>query len=475
MTSVFAKIAYLPPLQKRMNMMEPEKEEKAGWFAQRTTFLFQPVALDPLIAFRVAFGAAMALWALFMLFSGNVYDFFIQPNYYFSYPGLSWIKPLSAPGMYGVFILLFAMAVMIGAGWFFRASTLIFTLAFAYVSLIDQANYLSYYYYVLLLSIMLSISPAHRLFSIDLIRKPSLRVDFIPRWSILAFQLQVALVFIFAGMAKLNADWLFEGRPMNIWLENLSLNMGIDFPNWMLTGWLPIAISWFLILFDFIIPHFLLDKSTSIGAFRMVILIQLSALILFPAGFFPILTILSCTVFLPAEKIHRLISGISYLLYDLFSFKGEVFQPGGSYMLQYRKKRLFPSILLIFLGAQILIPVTLFLYWGNGRWTDAAFHFSWDIRLHEKEAQVQIWRTNPKNGQEEEVNINNYLAPHQQRRMAESPDMIRQFIHHLRYDGIDTYARDFEQVRALATISLNGGVPQPLLDNTSNEEQADEN
>ncbi len=445
-------------------MMNSMTEATESRFSRWTSVLFQPVALDPLIAFRVSFGLAMALWSLYMIFSGNVRTFFIEPNYFFTYPGLEWIKPLPALGMYAVFLILFASAIMLGAGFFFRISTLVFTLAFAYISLIDQSNYLSYYYYVLLLSIMLSISPAHRLFSIDLIRKPALRVDFIPRWSILALQIQVALVFIFAGMAKLNADWLFQGRPMNIWLENLSLKSGIAFPDWMLSGTFPVALSWFLILFDFIIPHFLLDKSTSVGAFRMVILIQISALILFPAGFFPILTILSCTVFLPAERIHRLVSGISYLLYDLFHFRGEVFQPGGSYMLQYRKKRLFPAILLCFLSAQILMPVTLFLYWGNGRWTDAAFHFSWDLRLHEKEAKVQIWRTNPNSGQEEEVNINQYLSPHQQRRMAESPDMIRQFIHHLRHDGIDTSARDFEQVRALSTISLNGGAPQPLID-----------
>ncbi|MFM2286067.1 MAG: hypothetical protein RLZZ543_1564 [Bacteroidota bacterium] len=433
--------------------------------------LFEPVALDSLIAFRVAFGLAMALWTLYMLFSGNVYEYFIEPRYFFNYPGLEWLKPIGAVGMYGVFLLLFLSALMIGAGWFFRISTVVFTIAFAYVSLIDKSNYLSYYYYVLLLGAMLSLSPAQRFFSIDLIRKPSLRVDFIPRWVILAFQLQVAMVFLFAGMAKLNADWLIHGRPMNIWLENLSLNSGLDFPTWVSNGWFPVMLSWLLILFDFVIPHFLLDRTTSMGAFRLVLVVQLLALILFPAGFFPLLTILSCTIFLPADRIRRMISGISYLLYDLFSFKGEVFQPGGSYMLQYRKKKLFPLLLLVFLSAQIFLPVSLFLQWGSGRWADAAFHFSWDIRLHEKEANVQVWRINPENGLQEELALGAYLTPHQQRRMAESPAMIHQFIHHLH--GIEPTASTRFQLKALATISLNGGLPQQLTEQTEDDQTAE--
>jgi hypothetical protein len=451
-------------------MMNPDEEAGLNRARNWYSLLFQPVALDPLIAFRVAFGLALALWSVYMLFSGNVYNLFIAPDYFFTYNGFSWIKPLAAAGMYSVFVVLFISSVMIGAGWYFRISTIVFTLLFGYVSLIDQSIYLSYYYYVLLLVIMLCLSPANRLFSIDLIRKPTSRVDFIPRWGILAFQIQVALVFIFAGMAKLNADWLFQGRPMNIWLENLSLAVGLDFPRWMISGWLPVALSWFLILFDFIIPHFLLDKSTSLGAFRMVVLMQIAALIFFPAGFFPVLILFFCTVFLPAERIHRLISGISYLLYDLFQFRGEVFQPGASFMLQYRKKRVFPLVLLLFFAAQIALPISLFLSWGSGRWADTAFLFSWDIRLHEKDAQVQIWSHNPDTDLEQEIDLNKYLAPHQQRRMAESPKMIHQFIHHLRHDGLDSTASPLKRVRAYATISLNGHDPQMLVNQEVNDE-----
>jgi len=424
--------------------------------------LFKPVSLYQLVAFRFAFGLVMSLWAIYMMLSGSVDTLFVQPDFFFSYPKLNWLQPLPTAGMYLCFVLLLITAIMIGAGWYYRFGSLLFTFLFAYITLLDKANYISYYYFVLLLAFMLSISPANRLFSIDHLRKPSLRVDYIPRWSILALQIQVALVFIFAGMAKLNTDWLFEGRPVNIWLSELSVKQGLNFPDFILEGYFPIALSWFLILFDFIIPHFLLDRKTGFGAFIVVMLIQLFALVIFPAGFFPLLTIASCVLFIPDEKIHSLISRVSYFLYDVFGFAGEVFNQGGSIMLQYRKKRLFPALLLLFFGLQILLPVALFLNWGSNRWADSAFRFSWDIRMHEKAAIINFWLTDPSTGIEKPIDLDEYLSEHQQRRMAEDPAMIQQFVNHLMTKLQDSSVSS-PTINAKAVISLNGREAQPLL------------
>ena len=443
---------------------DSEIDSNESRFQKWTSALFRPVPLDSLVAFRVAFGFAMAIWSLYMIFGGRVSELYIQPKYYFSYPGLNWIQPLSGFGMYFVFALLFVSALMLAAGWFFRINTLFFTLLFAYISLIDQANYLSYYYFVLLMAMMLSLSPANRLFSIDLIRNPAIRVELIPRWSVLAFEIQVALVFIFAGMAKLNADWLFAGRPLNMWLENLGLHFGFQFPHWIISGIIPITISWILLLFDFIIPHFLLDKSTSVFAFKWVVIVQLLAIILFPSGFFPVLIIFSSIIFFPADSIRRWISGISYLLYDVFQFKGDVFKPGGAHLLQYRKKKLFPIVLCLFLGTQILLPVALFLQWGSARWADAACHFSWDLRIQEKKSRIWVWKENALTGKNEEVKLSQYLMPHQIRHMAESPGMIQQFIANKKRNPSSSNSDFTGNIRVLSTVSLNGQNPQPLVD-----------
>ena len=444
--------------------MKPTEESREVPSSRLSSSVFRPVTLYPLIAFRFTFGLAMAFWCLYMLLSGSVTTYFIEPNFVFSYTGFEWLKPLPDWGIYLSFVLLFFSALMISAGMFFRVSSLIFTLLFAYLVLLDRANYLSYYYFILLLSFMLMISPAHRIFSIDLVRKPELRVDFVPRWIILAIQVQVALVFVFAGMAKLNPDWLFEGRPINIWLTQIDLKYQLGLPGFLKEGALPLVLSWFLILFDFIIPHFLLDKKTGYGAYLMVVCIQLIAFLLFPTGFFPVLISAACIIFIPEERIHRVISGVSYFLYDVFSFKGEVFNPGGSILLQYRKKRLFPFLLLMFFGAQVLLPVGLFLNWGSKRWEDAAFRFSWDIRMQEKTGNIQLWVVDSITQTRRTINLNDYLMDYQQERMAEDPHMIRQFVHHLMLEKqLDSSNRD-ETIIASSVVSLNGKAPQTVFE-----------
>jgi hypothetical protein len=323
----------------------------------------------------------------------------------------------------------------------------------------DKASYLSYYYFVLLLGFMLSLSPAHRLFSIDLIRKPSIRVDYVPFWLVLAFKVQVALVFISAGMAKLNVDWLFKGMPVNIWIKDLA-EQGFSFLNAASEGSFPIVIAWILITFDFVIPHFLLDKRTSKGAFLLVVLMQILALFVFQAGFFPVLIAFSCLVFLPEDFVHRFLSRVSYFLYDVFDFRGDVFNQGGSIMLQFRKKKVFPVLLAVFFSLQILIPVALFLNWGSRRWADSAFRFSWDIRMHEKTGKVEFFLQDENNGSSATIPMNDYLTGHQIRMMAEDPDMIRQFAEFLLKQNA---ANHNIKIHANASVSLNGRPPELLV------------
>lgn len=442
------------------------KSEVARKTNKTFAFVFEPVSLYPMIAFRLAFGIAMAIWAVFMIFSGTVEEFFIKPEFFFSYPGLSWLQPLPGLGMYLVFILLFITALMIFLGYHFRFGAISFTIVFAYITLVDKAGYLSYYYYVLLLSFMLSISPANRLFSIDLIRKSSIRVDFVPRWSILAFKMQVAMVFFFAGMAKMNHDWLNEGRPVNLWLKSLADSEVGFFPESLSVGYFPLVVSWLLIMFDFIIPHFLFDKRTATGAVIFVIIMQALALFLFPAGFFPVLIAFSCLIFLPESSVNSFLSRIAYFMYDIFEFKNDVFNPGGSFLLQYRKKRLFPFLLALFFGSQILLPVGLFLNWGSSRWADSAFRFSWDIRIHEKFGKVDFLVYEHDSNNQYSVPLENYLTQHQISVMAEDSSLIHHFAEHFIENHLIEIGKGDYTLTTNSLVSLNGNEPKIIYQNT---------
>ena len=137
-----------------------------------------------------------------------------------------------------------------------------------------------------------------------------------------------------------------------------------------------------------------------------------------------------------------------------------MFNQGGSIMLQFRKKRLFPILLAVFFSLQILIPVTLFLNWGSGRWADSAFRFSWDIRMHEKTGTVEFLLQDDSNGSTVTIPLKDYLTDHQIRIMAEDPDMIRQFADFLLRTNTPN---ENLKIHANATVSLNGRPPELLV------------
>jgi hypothetical protein len=417
--------------------------------------LFKPASIYPLVALRLAFGLAMSLWSLYMIFSGKVAEVFSQQVVHFPYTGFEWIKPLPFWGMLMVFIVLAITALGMGAGWHYRKMGLIFTLTFVYVSLIDKASYLSYYYYVLIIALMLLVSPAYRLFSIDLIRKPAIRVDFAPVWLLWAFKVQVVMVFFFAGMAKLNSDWLYTGVPVMLWLQDTLQNIGIPSSFLINNTWIVLALSWFLVVFDFVIPHFLLDSRTSVKAFILVVIVQLTGVLFLPTGFFPVLVILSCMVFLPSRIIHHFISRVSYFLYDVFQFKGDVFTAGGTFMLQYRMRRLFPLLASLFLAFQFILPVYFYLSWGSFRWASTAFHFSWDIQINHQKNSLSFYKVDKAKGQSEPIAVDHMLSPIQKSSMAADPSMLKQFIGTLKENNPHLSKPEVE-IQAQSCVSFNG-------------------
>jgi hypothetical protein len=428
--------------------------------------LFKPVSINPLIIFRVAFGCALFIWATGMLFSGEVYNQYIEPHFFFHYRYFQWLKPLPGPLMYIVFFLLSALAVMIAVGFYFRLSVFSFLSLLCYIILIDKSAYLSYYYFMLLLLVMLFFSPAFRMFSIDILRKPSIRADYVPHWCILAFKLQILAVFYFAGMAKLNSEWLFAGSPVSIWLDRLMIEWGVDMgtrPFFVIS----IIISWTLILFDFLLPHFLMDYKTSGKAYVILVIVQLFGFVLFPVGYFPFLMIFSSIIFLRESLINEMISRVSYFLYDIFQFKTEIFKMRGGVMLNYRNKKLFPVLIAIFFSVQIILPVALFLKWGSKKWATSAFQFSWQLFINHKEGNLEAWYYLNDGMTRQNLNLNDYLTEGQKKRMLTDPNLIIQFTEVLNKDYSDKNLK----LIARATISKNGGGPILLIDSEKSLEQ----
>ena len=130
-------------------------------------FLRRPVYTSSLAFFRILFGSMMLISLLRFYFKGWIEEFYIKPQFYFSYYGFEWIQNPGFPGIYILFGIMTVSCILIIIGLGYRFSITAFFLSFTYVELIDKSNYLNHYYFVSLVSFLMIFVPAHRAFSLD--------------------------------------------------------------------------------------------------------------------------------------------------------------------------------------------------------------------------------------------------------------------------------------------------------------------
>ena len=183
-------------------------------------FLFRTTSIAPLASFRILFGAMLLFSSVRFVAKGWVNTLYIQPKFFFAYQGFEFVKPLQGNGMYVVFAVMILAACCIMLGLFYRIASILFFISFTYVELLDKTNYLNHYYFVSIVSLIIFFLPANKYASLDVKWQITNQVDYIPMWFIFILQLQIGIVYFFAGIAKINPDWLLHAQPLTIWLKS---------------------------------------------------------------------------------------------------------------------------------------------------------------------------------------------------------------------------------------------------------------
>ena len=425
-------------------------------------FLTAPRHIAPLAVLRMAFGAIMLISTIRFLVKGWVNSFYIKPRFHFAFYGFDWVKPLSATGMYGLFGLLILAAILVTIGLFYRVAILTFFLGFTYVELIDKTTYLNHYYLISVMAFLLILVPAHRYFSLDVVRKPRLLVNQVPRWTIDIFKLQLLLVYFFAGVSKLNYDWLIAAMPLKIWLP---ANSHLPIIGSLLTQtWVAYVFSWFGAVFDLVIGFLLLIDKTRKPAYLMVIVFHLATGWLFNIGMFPYIMICVTVIFF-SEKTH--IKIIGWLKSIGSKTVHEEYISTRMYQFSTPKRELIYVVLLLHFTVQLLLPFRFLLYPGNLYWTEEGYRFSWRVMLMEKGGTIFFHVKDPETGKKAEVFNGQYLTELQEKMMATQPDMMLQFAHFLAH----TYQKEGVKnpvVTAESYVTLNGNGSRLYIDSTVN-------
>ncbi len=400
--------------------------------------------------FRAGYGLMMLISVVRFWAKGWIDEIYIQPDVFFPYWGFEWVQPWPAAGMYVHFAALGMLAFLIMVGLWSRPALLLFFFGFTYVELIDRTTYLNHYYLISILALLMAFMPVERAFSLS--RRLGLKKgpETVPLWSLYAIRLQVGLVYVTAGLAKLRADWLFRAEPLHSWLSVHS-DMPVFGPLLAQT-YVAYAMSWAGAFFDLFVLAFLLHRQTRAYAYAAVVAFHAITGILFPIGVFPIVMALSATIFFEPDWPRRFI-GRAAPAVDAGA------TPGPLRPLQ----KIGFSLLGLHFAFQLLFPWRQFLYPGNPCWTEQGFRFSWHVMLIEKTGQVDFRVVDLDSEKSWVVYPREHLSPFQHRMLTTQPDMILSYAHHLEEEWKSRGYRDVA-VYADSWASLNGRPRQRLID-----------
>lgn len=433
--------------------------------------LDKPTDPASLAAFRILFGAVMFFSIARFAYHGWIDSLYIAPAYHFTWHGLDWIQPWPDSGMYIHFAIMAMATLGITTGTFYRLSAAIFAVGFTYTELIDKAPYLNHYYFVSLMATLLIFVPAHRVMSVDASRLQRATNTTEPRrahspwhadvgaWALWLLRAQVAIVYFYAGLAKLNGDWLLRGEPLHMWLSTRV--------EWPLVGplldqwWLAILMSWGGALYDLTIPLGLLWSRTRALAFVAVLGFHITTWLLFPIGVFPWVMIVASTLFLPPDWPRKLLARLRHHPTPPPATP----TPHDAPPRQRKRLRLAGRALIAaWLTLQILIPLRFLLYPGHVNWTEQGFRFSWRVMLIEKTGLLEYEVHTVEPPRQWTVFINREpLTPLQRKMISTQPDMIHQYAHHIA-ERVRDQGHQGVKVFAHSIVSFNKRPSQRLID-----------
>ncbi|MGY5353823.1 HTTM domain-containing protein [Wenyingzhuangia sp. IMCC45467] len=406
-----------------------------------------------LAAFRVIFGVLMLFSLIRFISMGWVEQFYILPKWHFTYYGFSWVKTLGVY-TYGLFVIAIFSCIGIILGYQYRLSIVLFFLSFTYIELIDKTTYLNHYYFVSILSFLLCFLPLNATFSLDA-KKRGFTYNYVPSWTVDSIKLLLGIVYFYAGLAKLNSDWLLRAQPLKIWLSTKT-----DLPiigQFMNQTWFHFVMSWTGALYDLCIPFLLIIHKTRPYAFIAVVVFHLLTGVLFNIGMFPYIMICITLIFFDNSLHQKIIFWLKKILYikELSTIRKH-----NLYRFKNPKNILFTISL--FIAFQLLLPFRNLCYPGELFWTEQGFRFSWRVMLMEKVGYTTFIIKDSVSGKQFHVKNSDFLTSFQIKQMSFQPDFILEYAH-LLGDHFKSQGHQNIQVFTESYVALNGRLNQLFI------------
>ncbi len=429
--------------------------------------LAAPIDGSSLAWFRIVFGPLCAYEMWYKLASNKLVELH-KPEFHFKYLYFEWVPAPNAWQAEALIWISIGLGFLISLGLLFRVAALLLEGFLSYYFLVVLTLLLIHVYLYCLLAWILTFTRANAKWSVDawLARRrrgssPALATEGIPDrqcsegwgipyWNVWLLRFQMAVVYVYAGLAKLNADWL-SGRALK-----LGLSARLEQP-WLALDVLSPLLSWGGALFDLTVVPLLMWRRTRSAAFGLACAFHVTNASIFGLASFPWMCIALTSLFLPPEWPLRVNQRLG--LGAATARTGAVGRAESTAMLSPVATLILSTYLLF----QALFPTRPWWYPGDANWTEQGHRFSWHMMLRGKRGSARFFLQYPGEPQRTPVDIRPYLTPRQASRMSGNPDAIHQLARflaqqHARVDGVRP------RVFVRARISLNGRPRRLLID-----------
>jgi hypothetical protein len=391
----------------------------------------------PLVTLRRCFALLVLFSTTRFVLNGWVQTQVLDPTWTFPFDGFEWLPRPNVWGAASLFSGMMLGGLMMLREHGARLGALLFFLCFTYVELLDKSNYLNHYYFVSLVAFMLIWLPT------------TWRTPQVPKVVVFSFRFMLGLVYGYAGLAKLNADWLLHAQPLAMWLPQHSAVPFLG--KFFAMREVAFLFSWAGAAFDLVAPFSLFSDRARPYFYPILVTFHVLTWVLFPIGVFPWVMIACTTVFFTDSWHEALWAKLQKWLPQSKLTPTEVKWPSW-------KQVAVVSFLLI----QAVFPWRHLAYDGSVFWHEAGYRFGWRVMLMEKAGWTTFFIQN-KEGEEREFPTGSFLTPNQDKMMSTQPDLMVQTAKHIRQIWDDAYGERVK-VRAEVWASLNGRRSQLMVD-----------
>lgn len=409
-------------------------------------FLFKKIDNAQLVVFRIFYGLLVSAECYGAIATGWVRRTLVEPRFTFSFIGFEWLQPLPGNGMYIYFAVMGTLGLLIALGYKYRFSALAFAILWSGVYLMQKSSYNNHYYLLMLLAYIMAFLPANRDASLDAKLNPGLRSQTMyngVRWVII---LQLFIVYTYASVAKLYADWL-DFSMIDVLMTSKKDYYIIG--ELLQQKWVHKIIAIFGISFDLLIVPALLWKPTRKIAFLLSIFFHLFNSIVFQIGIFPYLSLAFTVFFFEPQTIRNI-----FLKTKTFAPEAKIIIP--------KTKNMILSVLGIYFLVQIALPLRHHFFKDDVLWTEEGHRLSWRMMLRSRGGRITYKLVNPKTKDTIKIDLDKHLTKKQRRRVTCYPDFIWQFAQHLKKE----YAKKGESIQVFVDnkVRVNQGSYKQFID-----------